>query len=254
MKKQILVILACVIFATTACHKEETPVISTDIPEEPAVETIEIEETAEEIIEIEESTEESIETEEDTEDILATEAEKFVVAVEPGYQCEEKEFTPLPDVIVYTTLCTNHDDITSVTTSFTQPDGIEYLLEGTQISGTTYTLVITKKEDATFLELDAASYPSQNELVRYNDFNFDGFLDLQVQTANGTMNCDYDLYVYMPDTQTFYKANGETLTSSSIEPKEDGTLIVFGRSSASDYAIDTYVWDGYDLVLQSQME
>ncbi|WP_317855087.1 XAC2610-related protein [Chakrabartyella piscis] len=246
MKKHILLLLACVVFATTACQKETAEIeTSTDTVTEVVAEVVTeavTEETAEDV------------TEETAESILVMEPpeKELVVTAEPRYQCKEQEFNPLPDVVANSIICTNYDDITSIVTTFAQPDGIAFVLEGTQVSGVVYDLVIAKSDGEDVFTLDAECYPKENGLVGYPDLNFDGFVDLQVQMGSGTKNCSYDLYVYVPELQTFQKANAEEIISSSIEAKEDGTVISFGQNSASDGVIDTYVWDGYDLVLDME--
>ena len=73
-------------------------------------------------------------------------------------------------------------------------------------------------------------------LYAFEDFNFDGFLDLVVLSARGVANEFFDVYLWDHEAQTFHKLDtaGVELCSYTLFPQEQ-LVLTYSRDSAAEH-------------------
>lgn len=95
--------------------------------------------------------------------------------------------------------------------------------------------------DDTFLDYES------KDLVRFRDYDFDGYNDIAVETALAT-NAVYSYFRYNPETEYFEKWTELDNLHFYIKINDDKTLSVHSKSGAVDADDTVYKWSGDMLV------
>lgn len=84
-------------------------------------------------------------------------------------------------------------------------------------------------------------------ILKFDDFNCDGYADVAVIISEGTMNVAYQLYVWSPTANQFLKVTCEELLCNP--EVKDGTVVDIGKLSAANLEITHFLWENeYTLV------
>ena len=105
---------------------------------------------------------------------------------------------------------------------------------------------------SSFLDLfaDGADGLEDISLIRAGDFNFDGYMDIEILIDRGVSNTTSACFIYNPGTQSFH---GSEILSRLVNVSFDAetqTVSTFNVSGAGRYySSEEYKWEGVELVL-----
>ena len=118
-----------------------------------------------------------------------------------------------------------------------------------------YTLLV-KGEEEVLQTLTGGTdnfvHSGYNVFIDFVDLNLDGYADMQLTVAEGTLNFVYEFYLWNPSSKTFEKVLcDEEILAIGYEIC-DGYLKLWGRNDASSGVMYILRWDGNRLILESQ--